>query len=214
MRIRKMFLSTLAAIVILCPLTFVQAADQSANDPQSMPQLMPQQIVMYLQWPGRDQAEELFEDTEFSRLWAEPQMKHFSNTWHEKTWPSIKKVIFENIPDKPANVANEFLPVLYAAYEYPSAFSLISAEMGAMGPMADLALVIQAGEKADELQEQFEKALAATGMGMATDPSRQIKAQGTTFKQLSIMPSLPVRWGILNDKLNLPVTSWKRNQNH
>ncbi len=176
----------------------------------TLPEMLPADTLLYIGWPGAEALAEANRATALGKLLAEPEIVQSRQKWREEVWPAIRKLILKEIGDN-AQAVTAFEFAMEAAdlcWRRPASIALVGVDMGMFGPMVDVAVIVDAGPQAADLAKQLDEVLKDMELpfGQASD----LPVGDATFRQLPIMPAIPLRYGVYRDKfvvtLGLKVT--------
>lgn len=166
-----------------------------------LPELVPDNTLLYVAWPGLDAFSTAAGQTEMAKLMAEPQMQKFREHWSKKVWPAIQDKIRQALQKEESSELYEpIMSLLSASWKYPLALTFQNVEFTPAGPQIDAALVIQAGPDAAKLADGMDRILAFAVKSEKHVKLADVEIAGIRIKEF-VPPEFPVpfRYGVVND---------------
>lgn len=187
----------LAAVLLLVLPAAAQTNDatvetQPSRTFASMPELLPDNALLYMYWPGAETLKETAADSELAKLMAEPQVQQMRDRLWQEVWPAIAQKFEEENPQD-IEVFNAVTELVGLLWNKPASISLIDVDISPLGPTVDLAIIIKAGEQTDAFLERLHNLFKHEKL-MLPEAS-DLDMGGYAFKQIQPIPSLPIRWG-------------------
>lgn len=162
----------------------------------TLPEKLPADTLIYLQWPGATVVRDAHKDTAMAKLMAEPQMAAL----REKLIPTIDVFIrtqAENEGDTELAMYNAVAGIVEMLWQYPTAIALVGVDGSSVIPMVDAAAIVEAGDDAEKLAAQVTALLEQAELPMQT--VREVEIGKAKMKELSFMgPAMALRWGVVN----------------
>jgi general secretion pathway protein G len=180
------------------------AAARAEDAARPLTDMVPEGALLYAGWPGMDTLRETMDDTQLAKILREPEIVRFREAWGSKIWPAIEENLRNEMGRDGEQILEEVLEIVQASWHRPMAFSLINVGMGEDGPQVDAALIIRAGEDAEELVEAAESLAAYGGLSLAD--AEKVEVKGATLKRMTLLdPPITLHWGVVGPDFVLVV---------
>ncbi len=172
---------------------------------ETIPQMLPEETLLYVQWPGFETLSETASETELAKMMNEPEWKRFRQQCSEQLWPDIEDLMVEEM-GRESVLYPPIKEWIESMWMHPTSVGLVGVAMGPMGPQVDVAIVIRAGGKGKAMLNTLDKLLAPVLEDMPEDAIGEVKLGEATFKQIMIPDvRIPVRYGQLKDDVILTI---------
>jgi len=156
---------------------------------ESIPDMMPADTMLYLQWPGIVCMSDSAGETEFTKMMNEPEIKHFRREWNEQIWPVLESMLVAHI-DEEARAYPAIKSWLKATWTHPTGIALVHLAMGTDEPQIDVGIVVRAGKDAQTLVEAMDQLMLLATEDAPPGTITDITLKGCLFKKV-VLPEMP-----------------------